>query len=349
MGRFLSADAASQFASPYVGMGNVPVMGVDPDGELAWLAAVLFGVKGAFDFANAQNNGLNNGQSLLYAGLNLALTAGIGDVPGAIPNALLHAGVGVASNGISNTALGQPFFNNWQGSAIAGGVSGGIRGYSAVNNKGTFNPWTGGRRSNFWNGTDSRSLAYTYAVDTRTGSITRISDLGGRNTHFYYYGEWIDEGTAFISNGSLPTIVERVNSINAFRFWQSASSTISAFNIPATGESGFFLEPAGPSTTVRNQDQRIPAGTYNLEWYKRPSNGAITARIYNDQVPRNRYILEHTGNLPEDTAGCLIPGCGWAPNRIVGGQSREAHLILHRYFIRSGIWNVNLNIFNAFD
>ena len=33
IGRWLSVDPARQFASPYVGMGNNPVSGVDPDGR----------------------------------------------------------------------------------------------------------------------------------------------------------------------------------------------------------------------------------------------------------------------------------------------------------------------------
>jgi hypothetical protein len=43
MARWLSADPYGQFNSPYVGMGNNPVMGVDPDG--GWLS--MFNVKGA--------------------------------------------------------------------------------------------------------------------------------------------------------------------------------------------------------------------------------------------------------------------------------------------------------------
>jgi RHS repeat-associated protein len=38
LGRFISADAASQFSSPYLRMGNMPTMGVDPDGNTAFLA-----------------------------------------------------------------------------------------------------------------------------------------------------------------------------------------------------------------------------------------------------------------------------------------------------------------------
>lgn len=32
MGKFISVDPERQFASPYLGMGNNPVNGVDPDG-----------------------------------------------------------------------------------------------------------------------------------------------------------------------------------------------------------------------------------------------------------------------------------------------------------------------------
>ena len=47
-GRFTGVDPAGQFASGYVGMGNMPTMGTDPDGEifgLVGIAAIL--VKGA--------------------------------------------------------------------------------------------------------------------------------------------------------------------------------------------------------------------------------------------------------------------------------------------------------------
>lgn len=41
LGRWNSADPANQFASPYLGMGNNPAMGVDPDGRMAWFLAGL--------------------------------------------------------------------------------------------------------------------------------------------------------------------------------------------------------------------------------------------------------------------------------------------------------------------
>jgi RHS repeat-associated protein len=36
LGRWLAMDPQGQFASPYNGMGNNPVMGVDPDGEFVF-------------------------------------------------------------------------------------------------------------------------------------------------------------------------------------------------------------------------------------------------------------------------------------------------------------------------
>ena len=37
LGRFISVDAVSQFSSPYLGMGNIPTMGVDPDGNIFFI------------------------------------------------------------------------------------------------------------------------------------------------------------------------------------------------------------------------------------------------------------------------------------------------------------------------
>jgi len=43
-GRFTGIDPQGQFASGYVGMGNMPTVGVDPDGELVWfVAAAIWG------------------------------------------------------------------------------------------------------------------------------------------------------------------------------------------------------------------------------------------------------------------------------------------------------------------
>ncbi len=50
LGRFFAVDPAGQFSSPYAGMGNVPHMGVDPDGEF-FIPPFLF--KGLFKLLSA--------------------------------------------------------------------------------------------------------------------------------------------------------------------------------------------------------------------------------------------------------------------------------------------------------
>src|SRR5690606_26565696 len=51
-GRWLSVDPYGQFASPYVGMGNAPNMGVDPDGGWSWVTAGIgFAVGAAVGYA----------------------------------------------------------------------------------------------------------------------------------------------------------------------------------------------------------------------------------------------------------------------------------------------------------
>ena len=47
--RFLAVDLQDQFASPYMAMGNNPIIGVDPDGEFVFTAmAIGAGIRGTY-------------------------------------------------------------------------------------------------------------------------------------------------------------------------------------------------------------------------------------------------------------------------------------------------------------
>jgi RHS repeat-associated protein len=48
IGVWNATDPASQFASPYMAMGGNPVVYVDPDGELVWLAVAIGAVAGGY-------------------------------------------------------------------------------------------------------------------------------------------------------------------------------------------------------------------------------------------------------------------------------------------------------------
>lgn len=91
------------------------------------------------------------------------------------------------------------------------------------------------------------------------------------------------------------------------RTWETDNSTISTFTTHDGSVSGYMMEPAGPSTTTKNLDRRIPEGTYYLMPHS-SKDYPKAFKLYNNQVPKSRGILIHTGNYPRDTEGCLMPG-----------------------------------------
>ena len=74
---------------------------------------------------------------------------------------------------------------------------------------------------------------------------------------------------------------------------------------------GYTLESAGPDTTARGKDRRIPAGLYQVAWHRSPKFNRVVPVLYNEQVPKDRYIEIHAGNYPKHTEGCILVG-KWA-------------------------------------
>ena len=134
LGRFTSIDPQSQFASGYVGMGNNPVIGVDPDGE--WVNFVIGAVVGGV-------GGYSTGKALGKTGWDLfaytiagagigAATSGIGTAVTASTSASLGAAgstiVGGAAAGTFNGAAMAALGNGSIGQGALYGGIGGIAG-----------------------------------------------------------------------------------------------------------------------------------------------------------------------------------------------------------------------------
>jgi hypothetical protein len=350
-------------------MGNNPVMMVDPDGELAWFipiiaGAVIGGVSQGIASSNSGGSFWNGawkgaligaasgaagiGASAWAAGASFTSVAsgatalGLGGSLAAGAAAGFTSGAG--STWLGGGSFGQGLGSGFKGAALGAATAGALYGLS----KGAGALAMRSSRKAFM----ESALAFNeYAVDQSTGAISQISTLGGSDTHFYHVGTWSDAGTAFQSGRTF--IVDGANTINSFRFWESASSTISAFSVPASGLTGYFLERPGPSTTVANQGLRIPAGSYNLT----PNMGRFPEdyMLYNNSVPAGRGITIHIGNNPDATIGCLLPGCSWgnAPGKYahwgdnwVSGSGTKLNSI-RAYIKKTGYRNVRFNIFDV--
>ena len=109
---------------------------------------------------------------------------------------------------------------------------------------------------------------------------------------------------------------------------------------------GYMLEPAGPSTTTPNQDRRIPEGVYNIENYsskKYPNNFLLS----NEDVPKERLILYHSGNYGRNTEGCNMPGATKGEGFVGNSKKKMQEL---RVFINSiGAENVRTIINNKIE
>lgn len=243
-----------------------------------------------------------------------------------LSNGYLGTDISMLSSGLKGSLIG----------GIAGGTLGGVAG--GLQNRSNDLTFFGGEL------TGDNFLTYEYTVDVLTGNIQKISDLGGADLHFYHRGNYIDGGSAF--RYMMTEMVEGANTINAFRFWESATSTISSMSAPAAGLTGYFLEPKGPSSKVSGSNQRIPAGQYEFRPHWREFYGGKYS-LYNPDLLGNRSaILMHRGQYYGNTKGCLLPGCKWEPNRVYpSGPMLDP---IQEYIGSVGYGKIRLNIFDLF-
>lgn len=134
--------------------------------------------------------------------------------------------------------------------------------------------------------------------------------------------------------------------IRLTRKWETEISTIGEFTIDNSTISGYILEEKGPDTTVSGMEQRVPIGTYNLEWHS-GTKFAKALKLSNDVVSVSRAILIHAGNTASDTEGCLLPGSSKSTD-FVGG-SRDKLNEIFKFVEDNGIEGAQIIITEAYE
>jgi len=151
LGRWFSTDPQKQFSSPYVGMGNMPVVGTDPNGEVFALIPFLLTVAKIYGYASTAYSlaeGFSQGgwQGGLQALSTSAFSFGVGliigpivgslvpkNIYGYVPGALAGAASGALSGGLvgglTTMAGGGEFSDGFESGAISGGITGGLAGF----------------------------------------------------------------------------------------------------------------------------------------------------------------------------------------------------------------------------
>jgi predicted chitinase len=144
-----------------------------------------------------------------------------------------------------------------------------------------------------------------------------------------------------VNNGSASSVTIRL-----VRKWQTKKSTIGEFTIDNTQIKGFILEERGPDTTESGKEQRVPIGTYNLEWH---SGTKIKKglKLFNDVVSKDRAILIHSGNTADDTEGCLLPGTTRSTDFVGGSKDKLKEIFT--YVEEIGIKNAKIIITQAYE
>ena len=112
----MTVDRRRQYNSPYLGMGNNPIMKVDKDSEFVFTTAVLVGIgvgtviSASLEAYNLHQQGRLNSENGLSSGLKIGTAAITGGLIGAIPGGTVAIGSLSAGTIAGATAAGTTAF-----------------------------------------------------------------------------------------------------------------------------------------------------------------------------------------------------------------------------------------------
>lgn len=92
------------------------------------------------------------------------------------------------------------------------------------------------------------------------------------------------------------------------------------------------------------KDLRVPAGDYKIYWRVSPSKGK-KVHIYNDIVPKERYIMIHSGNTEDHTLGCIL--LGYTKSKDFVGNSKQAVIDFEKLISNYNLDDIILRITNS--
>jgi RHS repeat-associated protein len=154
LGRFFAVDPAGQFMSPYVGMGNMPMMGVDEDGEFFWVAVGIGALLGGYSGAKIADAKGAKGWDKFFNILGGAIIGG-GSAAAGLGTAQALTAAGQTTVGFGAVVAGGALGGSLSGGAFAGmsgqdvgrgfwmgGVSGAIGGAFGTMFKDTHNAFS---------------------------------------------------------------------------------------------------------------------------------------------------------------------------------------------------------------
>lgn len=111
----------------------------------------------------------------------------------------------------------------------------------------------------------------------------------------------------------------------------------------------YTFEPVGADEVRSGLDKRVPAGLYQMRWHDSPRFKRRLPHIFSKLVPQSRYILIHSGNLPEHTEGCILLGFNYDERGVWNSRAAlDEFMARLRTAHKDDLKSVSLEIINDF-